>query len=44
MIKVFIPFFKTHIVEVIADLGSQAALLSLIWLFSLELFDKAAEK
>lgn len=42
MIKVFIPFFKIHIVEVIVDLGSWEALLSFIWLFSLELFDRSS--
>lgn len=38
----FIPFFKIHIVEVIVDLGSYVALLPLMWLFSLELFDKSS--
>lgn len=38
----FIPFFRINIVEVIVDLGSWEALLSLIWLFSLDLFDKSS--
>lgn len=42
MIKVYIPFFKIHIVEVIVDVGSWEALLSLVLLFSLQLFDKSS--
>lgn len=41
MIKVYIPFLKIHIVEVIVDLGFWQAVRSLIWLFSFELFDKS---
>lgn len=39
MIKVFIPFFKTYIVEAIVNLGSYVEFLPLIWLFFLELLD-----